>query len=334
MARAWTLISITEGRQYGGNLGYDDDPTTVYRYDSSVPNHLRLAKGDLVFVRDRDRVLGMARIEKIKVGTGVKTRLRCPVCNTPQIKERHEKAPRWRCVSGHVFESATEEQVQVATYDAQFDGHYVELNNALRVSELKSAATRPSDQLSIEEVDIRGIADRIGSAGTSARELLEHFLQATRPEIAGYEVPEQVHEAEYTLTLADARERINRSITLRRGQRRFRSKLIQRYGPYCMITRCALLEIVDAAHIWPYRGDDDNHPANGLLLRTDLHTLFDLDLLGIEPSTLAVRLHPSVSPAGYSQFHDAQLQVRRNFTPAAEALSRRWTSFQERLNQG
>jgi HNH endonuclease len=35
------------------------------------------------------------------------------------------------------------------------------------------------------------------------------------------------------------------------------------------------LDILEAAHISPYRGEEDNHPENGLLLRADLHTLFD-----------------------------------------------------------
>jgi hypothetical protein len=38
---------------------------------------------------------------------------------------------------------------------------------------------------------------------------------------------------------------------------------------------------------------------NGLLLRADLHTLFDLNFLGIEPDTLTVRVHPSAQKEGY-----------------------------------
>jgi putative restriction endonuclease len=37
-----------------------------------------------------------------------------------------------------------------------------------------------------------------------------------------------------------------------------------------------------------YRGMKDNDPSNGLLLRTDIHTLYDLNLLGIEPDSLKV----------------------------------------------
>jgi len=52
--------------------------------------------------------------------------------------------------------------------------------------------------------------------------------------------------------------------------------------------------VLEAAHIKPYRGKTDSHLENGLLLRADLHTLFDLNLIGVEPDTLTVRVHPWV----------------------------------------
>jgi hypothetical protein len=29
--RTWSLLTIQGAREYGGNTGYQDDPTTVYR---------------------------------------------------------------------------------------------------------------------------------------------------------------------------------------------------------------------------------------------------------------------------------------------------------------
>jgi len=52
------------------------------------------------------------------------------------------------------------------------------------------------------------------------------------------------------------------------------------------VSGCTLMEIVEAAHIKPHAEQPDDDPANGLLLRADLHTLFDLHLIGIEPDTL------------------------------------------------
>src|ERR1035441_10626725 len=56
--------------------------------------------------------------------------------------------------------------------------------------------------------------------------------------------------------------------------------------------RCTVLAVLETGHIKPYQGEDDSHPENGLLLRSDIHTLFDLDLLGIAPDRLQVQLHP------------------------------------------
>jgi hypothetical protein len=124
-----------------------------------------------------------------------------------------------------------------------------------------------------------------------------------------------------------------RQIKVRRGQGVFREALRRRYGDLCMISGCGLLDVVEAAHIRPYRGPSDNHPENGLLLRADLHTLFDLDLLGIEPSTLRVRLHAKARAAGYNDFENERLRCP-NEQPSEEALRLQWDAFQRRLRSG
>ena len=98
-----------------------------------------------------------------------------------------------------------------------------------------------------------------------------------------------------------------------------------------MVSGCDLLDVVEAAHIWPYRGVNDNHPDNGLLLRADLHTLFDLDLMAIHPDELAVRLHPLAITAGYGNFEGRALGVPDRAGPSKAALALRWECFRERL---
>ena len=39
---------------------------------------------------------------------------------------------------------------------------------------------------------------------------------------------------------------------------------------------------LEAAHIHPYRGAETNLISNGLLLRADVHTLFDLGLVAVD----------------------------------------------------
>jgi hypothetical protein len=331
MARAWTLISIAEERQYGGNRGYEDDPRRIYRFDSSVANHLQISQDDLVFIRTRDLVIGMAIIEGVKSALGTKARLRCPVCGSTQIRHRRLIQPNWRCGRGHTFDAPAEQQIKVTTYEAHYDDSFVELDNVITVAQLKDSALRPSDQLSIEEIDIRRVADQIALNSTLGRSLIARFMQTRRSESESFEAITTPNEpdARYTPSFVDTRDRINRSIMLRRGQSTFRKGLVRRYGPRCMITGCELAYIVEAAHIWPYRGTADNHPDNGILLRADLHTLFDLDLLGIQPETLTIHLHHLAKSAGYSDFHGLQLRVGRNKKPSVEALKLRWSVFAE-----
>lgn len=133
-------------------------------------------------------------------------------------------------------------------------------------------------------------------------------------------------EMQYSPTSGDQREAVFRQIRARRGQQDFRADLRSRYGDACMISNCRLMDVVEAAHIKPYHVGADHHPANGLLLRADIHTLFDLDLIGIEPDTLIVRVHPAASAAGYGQFDGLKLAcgLRR---PSADALARRWKDW-------
>lgn len=56
------LLTFGADRSYGGNAGYIDEPTKLYRFDNFVPNARRLAVGDIVVIRDRTAMLGAPRI--------------------------------------------------------------------------------------------------------------------------------------------------------------------------------------------------------------------------------------------------------------------------------
>jgi putative restriction endonuclease len=84
--RAWALISLGDDRQYGGNTGYQDDPARTYRYDSTVANHRQLGAGDLVFIRDRTSLNGVATVESVTSQPSLKVRQRCPECGSVDIK--------------------------------------------------------------------------------------------------------------------------------------------------------------------------------------------------------------------------------------------------------
>jgi hypothetical protein len=101
-------------------------------------------------------------------------------------------------------------------------------------------------------------------------------------------------------SVVDARDRVIASIVRRRGQPEFRAALLRAYGAKCAFSGCAIESILDAAHIVPYQGIETNHLQNGLLLRTDLHTLFDLGLLGVDVASMAILVAPSLASSEYA----------------------------------
>lgn len=74
-----------------------------------------------------------------------------------------------------------------------------------------------------------------------------------------------------------------RSIVERKGQGTFRLRVVAAYGGRCAVTRERALPTLDAAHIQPYLGPASNHVQNGLLLRADLHRLYDAGYLAVTP---------------------------------------------------
>ncbi|MCX5962036.1 MAG: HNH endonuclease signature motif containing protein [Cyanobacteria bacterium] len=99
--------------------------------------------------------------------------------------------------------------------------------------------------------------------------------------------------------LEDARKKVTTSIVQRQGQSEFRRKLLTLYGGECAITGCDVEPAIEAAHIIPYQGTSTNHPANGLPLRADIHTLFDLHLISIQPDSYEVIIAPELDGTFY-----------------------------------
>lgn len=120
----------------------------------------------------------------------------------------------------------------------------------------------------------------------------------------------------------DAREKIARLVAKRQGQPEFRRKLLKAYGSKCAMSGCDAPAALEAAHIIPYLGPQTNHISNGLLLRADLHTLFDLGLLAIDSDTMTVVVHPSLLRTEYERLagRPVSLPTKRENRPNREAL--------------
>ncbi len=139
------------------------------------------------------------------------------------------------------------------------------------------------------------------------------------------------HDA-YNPQGGDLRQVVERQIRERRGQQQFRDALRERYGGRCLVTACTVLAVLEAAHIHSYRGERDNRPDNGLLLRADIHTLFDLHLLGIEPDHFQVELHPSLAKE-YGHIAGKELGCSPGHRPSRESLKEHYKVFRRKLSE-
>lgn len=112
--------------------------------------------------------------------------------------------------------------------------------------------------------------------------------------------------------LVDARKRILASIVRRQGQYRFRKVLLAAYRRSCCVTGCDTEAVLDAAHIVPYKGPETNHVQNGLLLRSDLLTLFDLGLIAIDTEDYSVLVSLSLMNGEYGLLAGKKLRLPKS----------------------
>lgn len=124
-----------------------------------------------------------------------------------------------------------------------------------------------------------------------------------------------------------------RAIKIRRGQAKFREKLLSAYSRTCAVTGCSIVELLEAAHIQPHAEEPNYNVTNGLLLRADIHTLFDLNLLSVD-SRLRIRLAPSLLKSEYKEFEGKPLKEPATVSemPSSFSLDKRYQEF-KRVNK-
>lgn len=118
---------------------------------------------------------------------------------------------------------------------------------------------------------------------------------------------------------------VMRAILLRRGQDEFRRQLIEIYDEKCVVTGCRIVAILEAAHVRPVSDGGETAAGNGLLLRADIHTLFDLDLLGIDPQRREVVLAPALAESEYANLNGKRVRLEGL---QQAYLDERWLRFQ------
>lgn len=320
----WVLKSVDDDDlSYISNDGHADDLLTKYVYDNFVPNCLQIKKGDIAVIVNKERVLGLAKISNIVIYNSSKIRRRCPVCNNTNYEERKTKLPKYRCNKGHEFEEPIDETVDVIQYEAFYSQSFISPKTKVTVDKLRPYHDKGYNRnMSMQSLS----KDFFTEYFESEYNYLLQEVSYPHAEDGDNNLLSKILSDDYVPDGNDERSKIYKSIIQRRGQQKFRDAVREMYGDKCVITGCEILEILEAAHINPYKGEKDNHPTNGLLLRADIHTLFDLDLLGIEPNELKVYLNEAIKKNGYEAL-DNKLLIIQEQSPNKEALIQRWNKF-------
>jgi putative restriction endonuclease len=106
----------------------------------------------------------------------------------------------------------------------------------------------------------------------------------------------------------------------RLGQGAFRIMVTDAYRRRCAITGERTLPALEAAHIKPFAEGGSHDPTNGLLLRRDIHALFDMGYVTVTPD-----LRFNVSRKIKEEFENGRDYYQLHGQPIAPPISPNWS---------
>ena len=268
---AWLMLVKGDDRQHGGNLGYEDELGESYVWDNTVPNHRLPQPGHGVAIWDGNGLVGASVIEEIVESSSKKLILHCPKCGSTKIKPRKAKVPEYRCYSQTCrkeFEkSAIDiEEINVTGYVASYSGAWQDLSGRISAQNLRTACEYPKAQHSIRRLRWEKFTD-----------LLED-----------YEAAQLERYARLRCESAPKGGHSRRLTRVRLGQAEFRRRLVEKFGSSCAVSGRCPVDALEAAHLYSFARLGEHVEGGGLLLRRDIHRLFDKGLIAIEPESSLV----------------------------------------------
>lgn len=308
MTTAWSFLTLEEDeRQFMGNAGYEDVLGRYYTWDKAVPNRERVKKGDLAVIRDGGRdggyVLGVGWIDEIFKGHRDKERFRCVHCGSTGFKSRKTKEFKYKCSAcGNEFNDPVVDSLKgIDFYRADYARTWQPLDAKLPVADIEPAYLKDAKQHAIREMDLHQVRMIISNA-----QPLGAPWWASGSD-GGTELP-----GGHSVVIGKARI----------GQQRFREEMLSRFDNSCAICGPLPGAMLDAAHVYRYAAQPQHHLDGGLLLRRDLHALFDGFHLLIDPDDgWRVRLRPSLTKYPEIWRYDGvELQVKPDVRPKPEYL--------------
>lgn len=98
------------------------------------------------------------------------------------------------------------------------------------------------------------------------------------------EPSEQAHDFEERVQISEQiRNKVNVTITARPSQAKFRKAVLEAGNSVCLLSGTSVKDVLQACHIIQVKDNGSDDVWNGILLRTDLHTLYDKGHFVIHP---------------------------------------------------
>lgn len=266
---AWVCISKSPETTVRADDGYSETVGESYEWVAKLPSGRDIQIGDVIILRDDQNVLGFSLIEAIEITQKPREQTLCPKCGIAQVRERKNKVPRYMCANCHSeFHKPVIEIAILEHRRAIYGAGWVSLEPDFRTEKAwRLLSASPKSQHSMQRVNVEAFA----KFKNQFPKLSIAQFDGRDPELRG--------------------GHILRTVKTRIGQSAFRTNLLSRYGSNCAITGRNHPYGLEAAHLYSYSEHGKHHADGGLLLRRDIHHLFDKGLIAINPSTGRVNEH-------------------------------------------
>lgn len=266
---AWVCISKNPKTTVRADDGYLETVGESYEWVAKLPFGRDLEIGDVIILRDDQNVLGFSLIEDIEISQKPREQTLCPKCGIAQVRERKKKVPRYMCANCQSeFHNPVIETTILEHRRAIYGAGWVSLEPDFRTEKAwRFLSESPMSQHSMQRVDL--------AAFTKFKD------QYSKLDIAQFECRDPHLRGGHKL----------RTVKTRIGQSAFRANLLSQFGSNCAITGRNHPYGLEAAHLYSYSEHGKHHADGGLLLRRDIHHLFDKGLIAINPSTGRVNEH-------------------------------------------
>lgn len=306
---AWSCFtkdpSLDEALAYGDALG------ARYEYDSNVVNHNRVAVGDILVLRDADLIYGYGVVDAIRSRPHVKVMERCPECSSSKLSPRSRVLPRYRCHRGHEFDVPLQVPKDVTAYTASYGEWWFPFTSTAPVRALASVYAGRDRQNAIRRLDVERTQAMLVFHGGLESGLHLALRRQGDPIVGG---------------------RVDVMVKQRIGQQAFRKRLLDRYGSVCAVTGSQPEEVLDAAHLFTFAERPEHLETAGLLLRADVHRLFDRLLLSVDPRSWRSRVAPGLLDRypSLGVLEARPLELGRDARPDVTYVEQHWESALER----